>query len=78
MEARVAKLEADVGHISRDVAQLASDMRDVRDRMTRLETKVDHLPSKEFIVKCTSVTLALIVAAVTLAPKLQALLGLTH
>lgn len=78
MEARVAKLETDVEYIKRDVSQLAGDMRDVRDRMTRLETRVDHLPSKGFIVTCSSVTLVLLGALFTLAPKLQALLGIMH
>ncbi|MFG1331136.1 hypothetical protein V5F41_07760 [Xanthobacter autotrophicus] len=78
MEARVAKLEADVEYIKRDVSQLAGDMRDVRERMTRLETRVDHLPSKGFIVTWTSISLVLLGALFTFAPKLQVLLGITH
>ena len=83
MEARVAKLEASVSHIERDIGEARSDikninglMSDARERLARLEERVAHLPSKGFIVTCTTVTLAIMIAAATLAPKLQALIGI--
>lgn len=47
---RVIKLEADVGHLQADVTELRGDMKDVRERLQGLEVRVDHLPSKEFVV----------------------------
>lgn len=77
MEVKVAKLEAHVETIRADLGSLKTDMRDIRDRMKGLEVKVDHLPSKGFIVTATVTALALIGALVTLAPKLQALAGIS-
>lgn len=84
MEARIAKLEASVSHLERDMGEVRADTRslrdsatDTRERLTRLEERVAHLPGKGFIVTCTTITLGIIVAIVTAAPKLQALLGVT-
>lgn len=76
MEARVAKLEAGVEHLGKDVSNLSSDMRDVRDRLRALEVKVEHLPSKGFIVSALLVSLILIAALVTFQSEIQTLL--TH
>lgn len=82
MEPRVAKLEASVAHIERDVGEVRADLKviggtmaDARERLARLEERVAHLPGKGFIVTCTTITLGLMVAVATLAPKLQALFG---
>lgn len=75
MEARIAKLEADMEYVRRDVGDLRGDMRDVRDRLGRLEERVGHLPSKGFVVTATTASLALLTALVVFQGKLQALAG---
>ena len=54
LEPRVAKLEASAEQIARDlaeqltnmdVAKLRTDMKDVRDRLAKIETTVTHLPT---------------------------------
>lgn len=82
MEARVAKLEASVSHIERDMGEarsdlkaLASHMSDTRERIARLDERVSHLPTKEFIYKSVAGLIAAMVGVATLAPKLQALFG---
>jgi hypothetical protein len=67
----VAKVQSDVEYLQRDLAETRTDMRDIRDRMTRLEVRVDHLPSKEFIVVVVTVALTIIGGLLTVAPKLQ-------
>ena len=76
MESRVAKLEALTDVVRTDVGALKADVRDVRDRVIRLEEKVNHLPSKGFIVTATTAPLALLAAIVLLQGKLQSLVGL--
>lgn len=76
MEGRIAKLEAHMETVRSDIGSLKADVRDVRDRMTRLETKVDHLPSKGFVVTATTVALTLIAAITLFQTKLQVLFGL--
>jgi hypothetical protein len=71
----IAKIQADGEHLKRDVGEMRTDMRDLRDRMARLEVRVDHLPSKEFIVTVTVIALGIIGALVTIAPKLQGMAG---
>jgi len=42
--------------------------------LARLETRVDHLPSKGFIVVVVTTALIIIGGLITVAPKIQALL----
>lgn len=81
---RVARLEVRVEQLNETAREMRSDIRDIRDRLGgfgdrlgRLEERVNHLPGKGFIVTVTSTGLALIVALVAIAPKLQALLGVS-
>jgi hypothetical protein len=69
-----AKLQAQHEFVKRDVGESRTDMRDVRDRLARLETRVDHLPSKGFIVVVVTTALIIIGGLITVAPKIQALL----
>jgi hypothetical protein len=50
-------------------------MRDLRERMAKLEVRVDHLPSKEFIIKVVLISLTLMGGLLTIAPKLQSWAG---
>lgn len=58
MEARVAKLEADVAHLVKATDRLA----DVPKDLAVLKTRVDELPKKSFIVSATVSALALVAA----------------
>jgi hypothetical protein len=71
----IAKLQSDGEYLKRDLSETRADMRDIRDRMTRLEVRVDHLPTKGFIVAAVIASLTIIGGLVTIAPKLQSLAG---
>jgi hypothetical protein len=71
MEARIAKLEAQMDAVRGDLAKLGSLPVDV----ARLDERVKHLPGKGFVVTATSTTIALIAAIVLFADKLRALVG---
>jgi hypothetical protein len=71
----IAKLQSDAEHLKQDLGETRGDMRDIRDRMTRLEVRVDHLPSKGFIVAVVTAALAIATGLATVAPKLQSIAG---
>ena len=78
----VAKIQVDgaytkqaVGELRADVRELRADMRDVRDRITKLEVRVEHLPSKGFIVLVVTTALVIAGGLVTIAPKLSSWAG---
>jgi hypothetical protein len=52
-------------------------MRDVRDRLTRLEERVGHLPRKGFIIVVVTTSLLIVGGLLTIAPRLQGLVGLS-
>jgi hypothetical protein len=74
MEARVAKLEATIDHMRTDVSDLKRDARDLRDRMRAVEVKIDHLPSKGFIVSALMTALLAIGVLIGYAGKIQSFL----
>lgn len=71
----MAKLQSDGEYLKRDLSETRTDMREMRDRMARLETEFKHLPSKEFIVTVVVVALGIAVGILTVAPKLQSWAG---
>jgi hypothetical protein len=71
MEERVAKLEAHLEHMRQDLSAL----RPVPERLRALEVRVDHLPSKGFIVTASALTISLLTAAIVFADKLRMLVG---
>jgi hypothetical protein len=71
----IAKLQSDAEYTKRDLGEFRADMRDVRDRMARLEVRVDHLPSKGFIVGAVVIALTIISGLLAIAPKLQGFAG---
>ena len=75
MEARVAKLEATTDYIKNDVGMLKTDMRDVRDRVARIEEMIKNLPSKGFIITVVSSFLAICIALLSIVPRLQSWVG---
>ncbi|MGY8669238.1 hypothetical protein Q3C01_43830 [Bradyrhizobium sp. UFLA05-109] len=76
LQTEVTKIQVDGEYTKKFLGELQTDMRDMRDRMARLEVRVDHLPTKGHIVTVTVIALTLIGALVTIAPKLQALAGM--
>lgn len=75
MEARVAKLEASLDHVSKDVTELRTDMKNVRDRLSSLETTVSHLPRKEYINGAVVALVLAMTALITFSEKLQGLVS---
>jgi hypothetical protein len=72
MLVEIAKIQSDGEYIKRDLGEVRTDVRDVRDRLARLEERVTHLPGKGFIVAVVTTSLVIIGALLTIAPKLQA------
>lgn len=75
MEPRIARLEAHTDHLLKGTEELKADMRNVRDRLAAIEVRVDHLPSKGFIVTVVLAALAVIGAMIGFQESLQSLLG---
>jgi hypothetical protein len=73
----VAKLQSDGEYAKQFLAELRTDMRDLRDRMAKLEERVLHLPSKEFIVGVVVTALVIVGGLTTIAPKLWSWAGTT-
>jgi hypothetical protein len=67
----IAKLQSGGEYLKRDLSEMRTDMRDVRDRMARLEVRVDHLPTKGFIVAAVIASLTITGVFLAIAPKLQ-------
>jgi hypothetical protein len=70
----VAKLQADGEHIKAYLAEYKADIKDLRERMPRLEERVAHLPSKGFIIVVITTALVILGGFLTVMPKLQAAL----
>lgn len=75
MLTEIAKIQSDGEYLKRDLSETRSDIKDLRDRMARLEVRVDHLPTKGFIITIVTVSMTVLVGIVTLIPKIQALLA---
>lgn len=59
LHVEIGKLQNDGEHIKNLLGEVRADVKDARDRLTKLETNVGHLPGKGFII--VVVTSALIV-----------------
>ena len=78
MEARLSRLESDVEYIKRDVADVKADVRQIRHdlneqkvSLARVEERVSHLPSTDYMLKAFALLLSIIAALIALAPKIQ-------
>jgi hypothetical protein len=71
----IAKLQNDGEYTKRDLSEMRTDIRNLRDRMTTLEERVLHLPSKEFIVVVVTTALLIVGGIMTIAPKLWSWAG---
>ncbi|EJK83519.1 hypothetical protein PMI03_03174 [Rhizobium sp. AP16] len=72
MEGRVAKLEADVEYMRRDVSELRTDMRDVRDRLTKIEST---MATKGFVFTVYTIIAALLGAIILFQTQIQTIMG---
>ena len=70
----IAKLQSDGEHTKAHIGELRTDVRDLRDRMARLEERVSHLPSKGFIVGVVTSALLIVGGFLTVMPRLLAAL----
>lgn len=75
MEARIARLEADMEYVKRDVGELRADVAAMKTTVTRLDTKVGDLPGKGFVVMSTMGGMALFGAFIAFAEQIKALFG---
>jgi hypothetical protein len=75
LQTEIAKIQVDGDYTKKFLGELQSDMRDMRDRMARLEVRVEHLPSKGFIVVVVTTSLLIATGIATVAPKLWAWAG---
>jgi hypothetical protein len=71
----IAKIQSDGEYLKRDMGEVRSHILDLRDRVTKLEVKVDHLPSKGFIVVVVTTILVIVNGVALLAPKIISLLA---
>ena len=77
IEATVARTEANVVHLDRGVSETPGDVKDVRDRLARLEANVARLPGRGFVISAVLITIAVLTAVTLFQNKLMAILGLT-
>ena len=73
MEARVAKLEADVGHLVKQVDKIDARTEQMPSKLATLEERMAHLPSKGFIVGVVITAMTAMVALLTILSKIGAL-----
>ena len=76
-EPRIAALEATTSAMRDDVSDLKTEMRDVRDRLSRLEVKVDHLPTKEYIGRFVVAAMSAGILWTTFQEEIRQFLGLS-
>ncbi len=84
LEARVARLEADVGHIQRDVAEIkdavkgiGKDVTDLKVNHATVSERIAHLPTYGQSFAMLTGMLALIAALVVFQGQIQKLAGLS-
>jgi hypothetical protein len=60
IEAAVARTEANLVHLDRGVSETPADVKDVRDRLARLEANVARLPGRGFILFAVMIAVAVV------------------
>ena len=75
LHTEVAKIQVDGAYTKKALGELQVDVRELRDRMTKLEVRVEHLPSKGFIVLVVTTSLVIAGGLLTIAPKLSSWAG---
>lgn len=74
LHVEVGKLQNDGEHIKNLLGEVRTDIKDIRDRLARLEERVSHLPSKGFIALVITTGLAIAVGLGTVVSGLQSYL----
>jgi len=75
METRVAVLETKVDALILKADQANSDIVELRERMVSVEVKIDHLPSKGFVVTSHLSALVVLAGIITFADDLRRLVS---
>jgi hypothetical protein len=75
LQTEVTKIQVDGEYTKKFLGELQVDMRDMRERMAKVEVELKHLPSKGFIVGVVTTSLLIAGALVTIAPKLWSWAG---
>jgi hypothetical protein len=75
LQIAIAILQTAGEYTKRELVELRTDVRDLRDRLSKLEVRVDHLPSKSFIVVVVTIALTIIGGLLSVALKLQSWVG---
>jgi hypothetical protein len=78
LQKSVAQLAIKNEHVTKSTDGHGTKIDDMRDRLARLETRVDHLPGKGFIATVAIGIIALIAALVTLQQHIQTFLGIAQ
>lgn len=74
----IAIIRNESEHTKSLLAELKTDMREMRDRMAKLEVKVDHLPSKGFTVVVVTTIFLIANGALLLLSRLLPAAGTGH
>lgn len=75
MEARVAKLEAEIASVARDTSAMRPDLANARERLAAIKVKVDYLPGKGFIVSTVLTALTVFTALIVFSSNIVAAFG---
>jgi len=59
-----------------DLSAIKADMRDIRERLAKIETRLYHLPTKDFVMTAAIVIIGLIGAIITLQQQIQGWIGI--
>lgn len=76
LETRSAIVETLLDYVEGRVGKAETRNDSIGERLTRLEEKISHLPTKEQVVKIALGTLAMLTAIIVFQAKIQALIGL--
>ena len=75
LESRVTAIETQIGYLTARVDRAEGKLDAFADRITRAEEKINHLPSKGFIVTAVMGALALLGALILFQANLRASVG---
>lgn len=75
IESKAAVVETRLGYVEARVEKTGGKIEGISERLARLEEKVNHLPTKEQVVKIALGTIAALTAVLVFQTKIQGLLG---
>lgn len=77
IESKTAVVETRIGYVEARSERTDEKMGGISERLARLEERINHLPTKEQVVKIALGTVAALTAALVFQAKIQAFLGLS-